>query len=488
MERIVTKELRFLDESGRTRIFNGMNIDDKLRDQQAFRYLLDEEFFKKFRAFGLDFIRLAVTWQNIEPQPGKYNENYLLSLDRIFNLAEKHGVYILLDMHQDLYSGNDGESVGDGAPAWAVLTDGAKPRMPIFVWADGYFFGKWVRRSFDNFWNNTPVHGKGLQEHYCALWQMLARRYGDRPALFGFDLMNEPFPGTLSKRMFRKLLTSAAKEVLTNKKISRSTMLKALVKGDIPTALDGIGGDIIPDIMRRVDDAQAIFDKTAYAPFLNKTTAAIREVTKNGIIMMEQSYICNSGVKQSAPPITVNGIREPLQCFGPHGYDVAVDTPLYQYANADRVKAFFTEMYHTQLRLQVPVIVGEWGGCSDNKDTSWFPHAYELLDFFDEKQWGQAYWDYHGDDMDSPLMELLSRAHPVAVAGDIIRYRFDRKSNRFTLHYRADGNETQLYLPGPFTAEGDIPVRIIEQYENGAALIGVTLPAGEHTVSFTLTA
>ena len=166
MDKILTKQMCFVDENGRERLFNGMNIDDKLLDRKEFRYELNEEFFRKYKAYGFDIIRLAVTWQNLEPKMGKYNEEYLKSLDRIFELAEKHGVYILLDMHQDIYSANGGKSVGDGAPEWAAMTDGAKPRMPIFVWADGYFFGRWVHNSFDHFWNNTPLRGIGLQDRY----------------------------------------------------------------------------------------------------------------------------------------------------------------------------------------------------------------------------------------------------------------------------------------------------------------------------------
>lgn len=487
MEKILTRQLRFVDENGRTRILNGMNIDDKLRDQTAFRYNLDEEFFRKYRAHGFDIIRLAVTWQNLEPDMGKYNESYLQSIDRIFALAEKYGVYILLDMHQDLYSGNDGESCGDGAPQWAVITDGAKPRQPIFVWADGYFFGKWVHKSFDNFWNNTPVDGVGLQDRYCALWQMLAKRYGNSPALFGFDLMNEPFPGSESKKMFRKLIGNVVKAVLFSKKINQGKLFKSALKRDTRTMLDCIGGNVIRDIVWHIDALEEKFDVDKYAPFLNKTTAAIREITDNGIIMMEQCYICNSGVKQSAPPITVNGVREEKQCFGPHSYDFAVDTPLYQYANADRVKAFFGEMRNTQLRLNVPVIVGEWGGCSDNKDTSWFPHAFELLDFFDEMHWGQMYWDYHGDDLDAPLMEMLCRTHPVAVAGEINAYGYDRKNDVFTLSFTAqEKGESLIYVHKPFHIAGEVPCEVLEQYDNGASLIRISTPAGENTVQINI--
>lgn len=487
MEKIKTSKLRFVDSLGRTRIFNGMNIDDKLVNCTEFRYNLDEEFFKKYRARGFDIIRLAITWQNLEPEMGKYNESYLESIDKIFALAEKYGVYILLDMHQDLYSQNDGGCVGDGAPSWAAITDGAKPRQPIFVWADGYFFGKWVRKEFDHFWNNTPVAGRGLQDRYCDLWQMLAKRYGDSPALFGYDLMNEPFPGSYSNKMMLRLVGGVAKTVAFSKKVDRAKLIKSALKRDTRNMLDCIGGDVIRDAVYRIDKVEQQFDQEKYTPFLNKTTAAIREITPNGIVMMEQSYICNSGVKQSASPISVNGKREENQCFGPHAYDFSVDTPLYQYANSSRVKAFFGEMRRTQLRLDVPCIVGEWGGCSDNTDTSWFGHANELLDFFDEMQWGQMYWDYHGDDLDAPLMEMLCRTHPVAVAGRIDEYGLDRKNNVFTLKYTADSKgKSIIYVHKPFEIIEGAKCKVVEEYEGGASLISIPAKVGENTVKIKL--
>jgi endoglycosylceramidase len=204
--------------------------------------------------------------------------------------------------------------------------------------------------------------------------------------------------------------------------------------------------------------------------------------------MMAQSYICNIGVKQSAPPITVNGVREPLQCFGPHSYDMTVDTPLYKYANADRVKTFFSEMRNTQLRLNVPVIVGEWGGCSDNTDTSWFPHAYELIAFFDEQQWSQVYWDYHGDDLDKPIMTLLRRTHPVAVPGEIKRYGYDRKTNVFTLEFTCeDKGEALIYVHNTFTVDNDVKYKVVEDYGNGASLIAIKTKPGDTLIEINIT-
>ncbi|MBR5409582.1 MAG: cellulase family glycosylhydrolase [Clostridia bacterium] len=481
MDKILTRQLHFVDDMGRKRIFNGMNIDDK-QIGGKFRYDLNEEFFRKYEANGFNLIRLAVQWANLEPKPGEYSESYLKSLDRIFELAEKHNVYILLDMHQDLYSGFNGVGGGDGAPDWACLTDGSKPKPYKFVWAEAYVFGKWVHRCFDHFWRNDSVQGQGLQDRYADLWRMLAKRYGDSPALFGYDLLNEPAPGSGAKKMVAKLLKSGARQFLTSKKIKRTEIFSALIKKDPKRLLDNIPGAIIRDIVRAVDPLEAAFDKKYYGPFLNKMAAAIREVTPNGILMIEQPFLCNGGVKLSVEPITVGGKREPLQCFGPHAYDMTVDTPLYRYANADRVKAFFNEMRASQLRLGVPAVVGEWGGCSDNTDTSWFPHANELLDYFDTNQWGQLYWDYHGDDMDAPLMDMLSRTHPVAIAGDVISYGRNADHTLFELKYTTAEGETLIYAHAPCDMSCSGTVRTVKDYPNGARLIGVTSEPGECTV------
>ena len=481
MDKIITNGMSFTDSDGRTRYFSGINTDDKLIGQKSFRYNLDEEFFKKYVSKGFNLIRLAVTWENIEPEIEKYNESYLKSIDDIFLLAEKYGVYILIDMHQDLYSGYGGGTPGDGAPLWASLTGGVSPKPPKYVWIEGYVFGKWVHNCFDHFWNNDPVDGRGLQDRYADMWQMLAKRYGDSPALFGFDLMNEPFPGSDAKPMIKRLVRSALKEVVFGKKIKLGTIFSALLKKDMPKLLDSIGGNVVRDIMEKIDSLAEKFDLEKYSPFLNKITAAIREITPNGIIMIEQSFLCNGGVSQFVPPITVNGIREPLQCFGPHSYDMTVDSPLYKYANADRVKAFFGEMRNTQKRLNVPVVVGEWGGCSDNNDTSWFGHANELLDYFDENQWSQTYWAYHGDDLDSNLMQMLCRTYPVAVAGEVDGYHTDRTNGCFTLDFHSDSaGESLIYVHKAAEINCDGEIRTVEEYSDGAKLVGIRTSAGTH--------
>ena len=74
----------------------------------------------------------------------------------------------------------------------------------------------------------------------------------------------------------------------------------------------------------------------------------------------------------------------------------------------------------------------------------------------------------------------MRRTHPVAVAGEINSYGFDRKNNVFTLRYTAEKKgETLIFVHKPF--ETQTKYKVIEQYDNGASLIGITANKGEHT-------
>ena len=176
MNTIFTDGMRFVDEFGRERIFHGINVCDKGRKvggtgRREYDCEWDEALFEQFRNCGFNIIRFGITWDAVEPQPGKYNDDYLDSLAKILDKCAENGFYCYLDMHQDLYSSfEDKDGFGDGAPAWACLDGGHKYKAHRFVWAEGYFFNKAVHKCFDNFWANAEVNGRGLQDWYCDMW------------------------------------------------------------------------------------------------------------------------------------------------------------------------------------------------------------------------------------------------------------------------------------------------------------------------------
>lgn len=490
MLKISTFEKMFIDSEGRQRIFNGMNLCDKGYNKdgdvnRTYDLGFDEKLIKQLSEYGFNLIRLGLTWDAVEPEPNKYNEEYLDRVYAIADLCNKHGIYFYLDMHQDLYSGAP-ETAGDGAPAWACITDGAKFNKTKLVWAEGYFWGKAVHRAFDHFWANDKVNGVPLQTYYCNMWKHVAEKFKDHPALFGFDVFNEPFPGTDGGKVFRKLIMSIAKTVITDKRCKKLWMLKQLVTGNAIKVLEPFDD---PTLFRKVtsaaDDLIRKFDTGVYSQFINRTAKAIREVTDNGIIIMENSYYSNLGIPYSCPAVNYDGKREKNLCFAPHAYDLMVDTPEYKYASNSRVGSIFDEHRRSQERLNVPVIVGEWGGQSEGTD--WLYHIEYLLDKFDGNQWGQTYWAYYDGLLENPIMTCLIRTAPVAVCGKIDKYSFDRENNVFTLEYTQDKEyevPTEIFVHKEAKSIECSGTYALEPVgNNGASMLKINNTAGKHKVT-----
>ena len=110
MERIFTRGTAFVDKEGRERIFNGVNLCDKGVPTNAdetdrkYTYEYDEKMFRTLAENGFNILRLGTTWEAIEPKPGEYNDEYIEALRKMLDTCEKYGIYVYLDMHQDLYS------------------------------------------------------------------------------------------------------------------------------------------------------------------------------------------------------------------------------------------------------------------------------------------------------------------------------------------------------------------------------------------------
>lgn len=481
MNTIRTEETRFIDELGRERIFSGVNIVDKSdykAGEQKYAHRVDDEVLAKLRDKGFNLIRLGFTWAKLEPVPGEYNDEYLDDVERIVDLCEKYGIYVYLDMHQDLYSP---KCNGDGAPAWATLTD-EYPVKPIKgVWAAGYFWGKYCQRAFDNFWANREVNGKGLQDWYADCWIHIAKRFKDKPALFGFDLMNEPFPGMAAGKAFKKLIFKAARIVLFDKEIKQGKLFVDAVfsKDRVPKVLSQISSSVVRKATSVFDECVRDFDINKYAPFLSRVTKAVRSVTDKGIIMLDNCYWSNTTVPFSAPAITVDGEREAKQAFAPHAYDFMVDTPLYKFASNERVGGMFAQHKKSQDRLHLPVLVGEWGGGGEGD--GWLPHVNFLLNMFDENKWSNTYWCYYEGWLETPLMQVFSRPYPKAVPGNISSYSWNIEEKKFVLEFDSD-SENELVICAPLNIKTVVSNGNDIAYERRNSDIAVDCTAGKHTV------
>jgi endoglycosylceramidase len=135
---------------------------------------------------------LGVIWAGVEPHPGEISTTYLDSIKQTVDMLAAHGIYTMIDMHQDLYSDM---FYGEGAPEWA--SDGGGRPNKNAGFPGNYFVNPAQSHAWDAFWGNADApNGIGLQDNYALVWEHVASYFAGNSAVIGYDIMNEPFPGS----------------------------------------------------------------------------------------------------------------------------------------------------------------------------------------------------------------------------------------------------------------------------------------------------
>ena len=183
------------DEDNRAIIFHGLNISNAAkRTENQISWHTFEDYERMTFDWGFNCIRLLIFWSAIEPEPGVFNESYLDLVAERVSWAEDLGMYVILDMHQDLFSEKFG---GDGAPLWAVWDDGFEFRTLEPWWLN--YIQPAVRRTFKNFWT-----AEELKNHFISSWIFVAERFNESSAVIGYEIINEPYFGTFLPWTFEK--------------------------------------------------------------------------------------------------------------------------------------------------------------------------------------------------------------------------------------------------------------------------------------------
>jgi len=159
-------------EDGATMILRGVNLPPLSHSGVTpARYVAYVDVVK---SMGFNVIRLPVSWAELEPSPGRFSTAYLDAVKKIVDLAAENGMYVVVDMHQFKM---------DGFPAWVL------PKL------------KTSDQAAATFWRNSA-----LQQELVKAWKALASLLKDRSAVAGYDLLNEPYGGTIMWQDFAPVL------------------------------------------------------------------------------------------------------------------------------------------------------------------------------------------------------------------------------------------------------------------------------------------
>ncbi len=449
-QHVSVQDQRFLDTLGRDLILHGINLVNKNPDVN---YLgkNDQVAISKMRSWGFNCIRLGVIWDGLEPEPGRFDEEYLKGIDERISWAEENGIYVYLDMHQDLYS----VKFSDGAPEWATLDEG-KPHLTGEVWSESYFISPAVQTAFDNFWKNEPApDGVGVQDHFIKAWKHLAERYADNITVIGFDLMNEPFMGSGATRMrelqlkaYAEMLTESGEQLPDTEELIRMLETK---EGRIKIFEDLIDSGKFKRIVDAVYPIQEPFESGVLMDFYQRTRDTIRKVNKHHIIFLEHGIFSNSGLLSAIRPLVdKNGHVDSLVAYAPHGYDLVTDTEYQEASSFDRLNFIFERIETTADRLNMPVIIGEWGAFYSNEHPAVVAQADHILSIYEKKLFSDSYWSYFNELDKMPYFEVLKKPYPMAVNGRLMKYEYLFATGELTTEWIEDGdrsNPSMFYIP-----------------------------------------
>lgn len=174
------------DPLGRALVLRGMNVSSVHKAPPYFDFHDTADYERMRDEWGQNVVRFLVEWMALEPEEGVIDEAYLDELEVRVTRATDAGLFVVLDMHQDVYGEGFG---GNGAPRWTCDEAHYAAFTPTEPWFLNYLDDE-VVACYDHFWQSPA-----LRARYVDAWVRVAERLAPNERVLGLDPMNEPFWG-----------------------------------------------------------------------------------------------------------------------------------------------------------------------------------------------------------------------------------------------------------------------------------------------------
>jgi endoglycosylceramidase len=400
LPRLQVQGTNFVDPAGRAVFLRGINYSHRGKHRPYVGWQR-EEHFDRIVEWGFNCVRLLVFWDAVEPSPGQYDEQYLGQIRRVLEWCQARGIYVVMDMHQDLYGPAFG---GDGAPPWASVDDLVDPNWRWNPWYMNYLVPE-VMVSFRRFWRSAE-----LQEAFGRAWQRLAALGEGLTCVVGYDLLNEPYPGFTNLAIFETQHLSRFYTRITG-------MLREVDPGAIiffepsaMTANHGLGSQVKPP------DGPAVYAPHFYDPLVMLKVPYRR-----------RGWISRQGIRGMARRARYLGVPLFLGEYGVHR----------RLEGASKV-----------MRVQAEILeeVAAAGAAYWNYNPSLRPDVDAPGEPIMEPVEGDE-MSFDAGGIEHPAASEILRPYPRAVAGLPRGWRFDPEKDRFRMKWDVGpGGPTEIYL------------------------------------------
>ncbi|WP_158587916.1 cellulase family glycosylhydrolase [Actinomadura logoneensis] len=419
------------DGQGRTLVLRGLNTSSDAKGASGLPWIERRNVVAERQNLGSNVVRYVLQWKNIEPSPGRYDERHLDEIARRVAWYRQQGIHVVLDMHQDIYGPYACKGAGDGAPAWATITDGL-PCTPQDPWVLTYLQPA-VLRAYDHFWNNTGKHPE-LMQRYVAMWKHVAARFAKDPAVLGYDLMNEPFGGSKQFGSFEGPVLTPFYQRITN-------------------------------AIRQVDREKWVFVEPQ-ALGVNEGFGTSLGQVRDPRVRAAAAKLLQQNAQRSGTGLTRLSDPSSRIVLAAHFYPGGVDigggyTGVMKALVQGEFVLWRQNMTAAAKRLNAPLWVGEIGGM-DFSQPGAADFTRDWLSMADDLRVGWAYWSndpsakgssetYAPLDREGTLTQVgkvMARPFPRAVAG--VPTKISAGSGTFTVTWRSSrgvSGPTEIWLP-----------------------------------------
>jgi endoglycosylceramidase len=184
-----------VDQVGRRVLLRGFNTDALVSYPKDPPAPLDETDATLMQQAGFSVVRLGIDWAQLEPERGHIDQGYLDRIAATVAMFNRHGLYVVLDMHFRLgWSPRLGYS---GAPGWATIGAPNWNPLPQYSWSPALVPAAFTSDTY--FWLFSD-----WKRNFYRSWQAVATRFFDHPGVAGYDIFNEAHPLPIPPRIFEK--------------------------------------------------------------------------------------------------------------------------------------------------------------------------------------------------------------------------------------------------------------------------------------------
>ncbi|TGZ69806.1 hypothetical protein CRM22_003530 [Opisthorchis felineus] len=424
----------FVDQQGRIMLFHGFNAVTKMPPWYP-EEMTNTTKLKLWKSWGINVVRLGVIWTGVMPNKGYVDKNYMKKIGEIIDLCAEYDIYVLVDMHQDALSSEFG--MYDGIPRWLVDEACKTPwwfRYPWPYWSrpsERYWFKNYLTYSCVNCAQQMYENTSGIWTYWGDYWEAVAKTFGNRSNVIGYELINEPVTGNFYKDPRRALPAYMGRNYL------------------LPVY------DYLVDRIRKVDTETLIFyEPLTYAVFFRPTIFG----SGTGFSRVPGSLTDPEAARKSV-------LSYHYYCWLFQLADLSRNMTFMERAICDMylIPASFENSARAVKQTGGGRFLTEFGFCGPdgNPKSINTVECSNVLDQADKHFQSWAYWDGNFFDASgNPIqthLNAFSRVYPLRTLGAPIRYSFDPSTADFSYSFHLSSIETKKDL---LVADIFVPVHI----------------------------